>query len=155
MAGGDGACMGCGEKTAVHLVTSSIEALMQPRVEKLLTHVDGLIADLDKQARELMASEVDLTDAAEQPGDHADVQLSGDKKETLRLLTESIEQRSANLSPETREALRRNLEIIDRAIADIRAALAEDPDAAGSEMLAAMYQQKLQLLWRVSRLSSS
>ena len=37
MAGGDGACMGCGEKTAVHLVTSApIEALMQPRVEELL-----------------------------------------------------------------------------------------------------------------------
>jgi pyruvate-ferredoxin/flavodoxin oxidoreductase len=89
MAGGDGACMGCGEKTAVHLVTASIEALMQPRVDKLLTQVDGLIADLDKQARELVASEVDLTDAAEQPGDHADVQLSGDKKEALRLLTES------------------------------------------------------------------
>jgi pyruvate-ferredoxin/flavodoxin oxidoreductase len=33
MAGGDGACMGCGEKTAVHLVTATIEALMQPRVE--------------------------------------------------------------------------------------------------------------------------
>ena len=32
MAGGDGACMGCGEKTAVHLVTSTVEALMQPRV---------------------------------------------------------------------------------------------------------------------------
>ncbi|MBT8213300.1 MAG: ferredoxin, partial [Acidimicrobiia bacterium] len=89
MAGGDGACMGCGEKTAVHLVTASIEALMQPRVDKLLTHLDGLIADLDGQARELVASEVDLTDAAEQPGDHADVQLSGGKKETLRLLTES------------------------------------------------------------------
>ena len=25
MAGGDGACMGCGEKTAVHLIVSSIE----------------------------------------------------------------------------------------------------------------------------------
>jgi pyruvate-ferredoxin/flavodoxin oxidoreductase len=89
MAGGDGACMGCGEKTAVHLVTASVEALMQPRVEKLLARIDELTEILDKQARELVASEVDLTDAADQPGDHADVQLSGTKKETLRILNES------------------------------------------------------------------
>ena len=33
MAGGDGACMGCGEKTAVHILISTIEGLMQPRVD--------------------------------------------------------------------------------------------------------------------------
>jgi pyruvate-ferredoxin/flavodoxin oxidoreductase len=32
MVGGDGACMGCGEKTTVHLVTATVEAFMQPRV---------------------------------------------------------------------------------------------------------------------------
>jgi pyruvate-ferredoxin/flavodoxin oxidoreductase len=29
---GDGACLGCGEKTAIHLFTSTVSALMQPRV---------------------------------------------------------------------------------------------------------------------------
>ena len=29
---GDGACLGCGEKTVVHLFTATVEALMQPRV---------------------------------------------------------------------------------------------------------------------------
>ena len=64
--------MGCGEKTAVHLMTSTIEALMQPRVEQLLTRIDELVDNLDGQAREIVASEVDLEDAAEQVGDHAD-----------------------------------------------------------------------------------
>ena len=34
MVGGDGACMGCGEKTAIHLVLSAVNALMLPRVEE-------------------------------------------------------------------------------------------------------------------------
>ena len=89
MAGGDGACMGCGEKTAVHLVTSTIEALMQPRVKKLLAEVDGLVAKLDKQARGILASDADLSAAADQPGDHVDVQLSADKKEALRVVNQT------------------------------------------------------------------
>ncbi len=46
MVGGDGACMGCGEKTAVHLIVSSIEAMMTPRVKKYVAHLDTLIAAL-------------------------------------------------------------------------------------------------------------
>jgi pyruvate-ferredoxin/flavodoxin oxidoreductase len=49
MVGGDGACMGCGEKTAVHLVVSSIEALMRPRVEAYVTKLETLIHDLQQQ----------------------------------------------------------------------------------------------------------
>ena len=30
---GDGACLGCSEKTVIHLFTATVEALMQPRVE--------------------------------------------------------------------------------------------------------------------------
>ncbi|ANM30459.1 hypothetical protein ABI59_14100 [Acidobacteria bacterium Mor1] len=71
------------------------------------------------------------------------------------LLLESIEARSDQLAPETQAALRENLAIIDRAIEEIRAALAKDPGGeAQTEMLTAMYRQKLDLLWRVSRLSS-
>ena len=31
MVSGDGACLGCGEKTVVHLFTATVKALMQPR----------------------------------------------------------------------------------------------------------------------------
>ena len=61
MAGGDGACMGCGEKTTVHLIVSSIEAMMRPRVARYVEELDRMIAALDARARELLASDVDLS----------------------------------------------------------------------------------------------
>ncbi|HSL71394.1 MAG TPA: 4Fe-4S binding protein, partial [Longimicrobiales bacterium] len=60
MVGGDGACMGCGEKTTVHLIMSTIEALMQPRVARLVERLEQLIAELDARARKLVAADADL-----------------------------------------------------------------------------------------------
>jgi pyruvate-ferredoxin/flavodoxin oxidoreductase len=60
MAGGDGACMGCGEKTTVHLIVSTIEALMRPRVEKLVRELDAMIEELEARTRAIVASDVDL-----------------------------------------------------------------------------------------------
>ena len=60
MFGGDGACMGCGEKTSVHLVLSAVNALMLPRVEKYLMRLDGLIDRLDARARTLLTQDADL-----------------------------------------------------------------------------------------------
>jgi pyruvate-ferredoxin/flavodoxin oxidoreductase len=88
MVGGDGACMGCGEKTTVHLVTSTIEALMQPRVVALVAKLDGLLAQLDHQARELLAADADL-DAAATAEQAVDLTLSADAKERLRRLTDA------------------------------------------------------------------
>lgn len=47
MVGGDGACMGCGEKTAVHLVVTAINAFMAPKVERRVAELDELIAALE------------------------------------------------------------------------------------------------------------
>ena len=63
MAGGDGACMGCGEKTTVHLIVSTIEAMMSPRVAKLVTRLDEMIAALDARVRSLVAADVDIDSA--------------------------------------------------------------------------------------------
>jgi pyruvate-ferredoxin/flavodoxin oxidoreductase len=60
MVGGDSACMGCGEKTVVHLVVSAVNALMLPRVRAQVTRLEGMIADLDRKARTLLASDADL-----------------------------------------------------------------------------------------------
>ena len=60
MTGGDGACMGCGEKTSVHLVVATIEALMQSRVKKQVAKLDTLIETLDEKARTLIASDAKL-----------------------------------------------------------------------------------------------
>jgi pyruvate-ferredoxin/flavodoxin oxidoreductase len=59
---GDGACLGCGEKTAIHLFTSTVEALMQPRVKAFVAKLDDLIARLEQHTRLTLAQTVDLTD---------------------------------------------------------------------------------------------
>ena len=59
---GDGACLGCGEKTAIHLFTSTVAALMQPRVKAFVDKIDDLIGRLEQHMRIKLASAVDLTD---------------------------------------------------------------------------------------------
>ncbi len=58
---GDGACLGCGEKTIIHLFTGTVAALMQPRVKKQLARLDDLIAKLEQHIRLKLASGVDLS----------------------------------------------------------------------------------------------
>ena len=60
MVGGDGACMGCGEKTGIHLITSAVHAVVLPRVKKLVAHIDEMVETLDAKARELVSSDADL-----------------------------------------------------------------------------------------------
>jgi len=62
MACGDGACLGCGEKTAIHLFTSTVTALMQPRVKAFVDKIDGLIVSLEKHIRMKLTESVDFTD---------------------------------------------------------------------------------------------
>ena len=76
MVGGDGACMGCGEKTVVHLVVSTIHATMQPRVAAFVAKLDTILAGLDAEARTLLAADADLEQAAHAARGHVDVPLS-------------------------------------------------------------------------------
>jgi pyruvate-ferredoxin/flavodoxin oxidoreductase len=62
MASGDGACLGCGEKASIHLFTSTVTALMQPRVKKFIAKLDKLIGDLENHVRMKLSGTVDLTD---------------------------------------------------------------------------------------------
>ncbi|MHC4732302.1 MAG: 2-oxoacid:acceptor oxidoreductase family protein, partial [Planctomycetota bacterium] len=55
MVGGDGSCMGCGEKTAIHLVLAAIHAQLRPRVTEHVRRLDELIEGLDTKARGLVA----------------------------------------------------------------------------------------------------
>ncbi|MEW8280613.1 MAG: thiamine pyrophosphate-dependent enzyme, partial [Candidatus Thiodiazotropha sp.] len=63
MSCGDGACLGCGEKTIIHLFTSTVTALMQPRVKAHLEKIDNLMAQLEQHVRLKLAAGVDLSDA--------------------------------------------------------------------------------------------
>jgi anti-sigma factor RsiW len=71
------------------------------------------------------------------------------------LLADALEQRRDTLSPETAALVDENLEIINQAIANVRLALNADPaDPRNGQVLTALYQQKIEILRRVSRLSS-
>ena len=85
MAGGDGACMGCGEKTAVHILVSTIEGLMQPRAEAFVEKITGLIDGLEEEARTLVAGDLDLDEAAAVDGDVV-LQADAEHRDELRLL---------------------------------------------------------------------
>jgi pyruvate-ferredoxin/flavodoxin oxidoreductase len=45
---GEGACLGCAEKTVLHLFIATVEALMQPRIEKHVARLDELIGKLER-----------------------------------------------------------------------------------------------------------
>ena len=62
MVGGDGACLGCGEKSVVHLFTATVEALMQGRVAKQVQKIDDLMSRLDRHVRLKLADTMDLSD---------------------------------------------------------------------------------------------
>lgn len=64
MACGDGACTGCGEKTALHIFTGTITALMQRRVKKHIDYLNDLIAKLDLRIKEKLIANVDIGDSA-------------------------------------------------------------------------------------------
>jgi pyruvate-ferredoxin/flavodoxin oxidoreductase len=59
---GDGACLGCGEKTTIHLFTSTVTALMQPRVKAFIEKLDGLIAGLEQRIRMKVTESMDVGD---------------------------------------------------------------------------------------------
>ncbi|BCK88415.1 hypothetical protein MIZ01_2219 [Sideroxyarcus emersonii] len=62
LASGDGACLGCGEKGAIHLFTSTVTALQQPRVKRFVARLDKLIGELENHIRMKLSATVDLTD---------------------------------------------------------------------------------------------
>ncbi len=64
MVSGDGACLGCGEKTAIHLFTGTVTALMQPRIKKHLAELDDLIKRLETHIRLKLAENMDLSNMA-------------------------------------------------------------------------------------------
>lgn len=91
MVGGDGACMGCGQKTVVHLVISTVEALMRPRVAKYVKQLDKLIAGLDARARALLASEADIG-AAVGGKDTVNLPLSDENKQRVERVSKLLDQ---------------------------------------------------------------
>ena len=91
MAGGDGACMGCGEKTAVHLIVSSIEAMMAPRAERYVARLRELTATLEEKTRQLLAADIDIA-ALGKVGSLGDIDLpiDAEKRREVELLARVV-----------------------------------------------------------------
>lgn len=62
-ASGDGACLGCSEKSVVHLFVATVESLMQPRIEKQVAYLDELTKKLEKHIQLKLMNTVDVSDA--------------------------------------------------------------------------------------------
>ncbi|MEO1260990.1 MAG: 2-oxoacid:acceptor oxidoreductase family protein [Bacteroidota bacterium] len=64
LASGDGACLGCSEKSVVHLFTATVESLMQPRIKKHVADLEDLIKRLENHIQKKLMGNVDFTDSA-------------------------------------------------------------------------------------------
>ncbi len=62
MQNSDNTRAGSGEKTAIHLFSSTVTALMQPRIEKHSKQIDQLITELEKHIRLKLVETVDISD---------------------------------------------------------------------------------------------
>lgn len=85
---GDGACLGCGEKTVVHLFVATIEALMQPRIKRHVAYLNDLISRLEEHIQHRLVHEIDVGDPATMS---AIIDESGDADVTLARVAEHIE----------------------------------------------------------------
>ena len=90
---GDGACIGCGEKSVIHLFTSTVTALMQPRVQRHLAHLDELVEQLEKHIRLRLADSLDLSDPA---AIAATVAANPDQDLTLARLSAQLDQKNGS-----------------------------------------------------------
>lgn len=62
-ASGDGACLGCSEKSVVHLFVATVESLMQPRIKKHIAYLDELIQKLENHLQMRLIKTVNIGDA--------------------------------------------------------------------------------------------
>jgi pyruvate-ferredoxin/flavodoxin oxidoreductase len=58
---GDGACLGCSQKTVIRLFTATVEALMQPRVKAFVARLDDLVERLGQRVRQALVSGLDIS----------------------------------------------------------------------------------------------
>jgi|GEM_PF-17962 len=99
MVGGDGSCMGCGEKTGVHLIVATIEAAIRPRVVDFVTKLEDLVQRLESKAGGLVVHAADLdtetpeaaaSSGAETDTVHLDVEVRGEDRSRLQRISKTV-----------------------------------------------------------------
>lgn len=77
-------------------------------------------------------------------------------EEAAGALLAALQRRSASLPPEDLARVQANIEVIDRALEEVRQALAKDPNSPElNRMLVATHRKKVEVLRRVVRLSTA
>ncbi len=106
----DNTVPGCSEKTAVHLFSSTVSALMQPRVQQHVKRIEQSIRDMEQHIRLQLASTMDISDldALENAIDH---NLNADL--TLSRLSGALDE-GRTTQPIDRDWLRHCLQILSR-----------------------------------------
>jgi pyruvate-ferredoxin/flavodoxin oxidoreductase len=84
LSSGDGACLGCSEKTVLHLFVATATALMQPRVEKHLAYMAQLIEKLERHIQLQLVQEVDVDDTGAVADVLAQIAAAGKDGEVTR-----------------------------------------------------------------------
>ncbi len=92
MSCGDGACTGCGEKSVLHIFTSTITALMQGRVKKHVEYLDELIGRVETHLKAKLADTVNVADPS---AIKAVVERSQDKDLKLSDLANALDEGQA------------------------------------------------------------
>ncbi len=62
-ASGDGACLGCSEKSVIHLFIATLESLMQPRIEAHIAYLEELTSKLENHIQRKLMRNLDVGDA--------------------------------------------------------------------------------------------
>ena len=90
MVGGDGSCMGCGEKTGIHLVVATIEAHARPYAERFVAKLGTLIERLEEKANRLLTASSDLEQAAADGALHLDVEVAPEERRRLARISRTL-----------------------------------------------------------------
>ncbi len=114
-ASGDGACLGCSEKTVIHLFIATVESLMQPRVAKQVVLIEDLITRLKKHVQMKLVGEIDIEDAKEMQAVLSD---DGGGDLTLAKIADRLEQ-THETQPIDREWLKYVSDVVAR-LSDLR-----------------------------------
>ena len=95
MSCGDGACTGCGEKSVLHLFTSTITALMQRRVKNHVEKLNELIGNLEAHLKNKLAETVNIADT---DAIKAAVEKNRDKDLKLSDLANALDEGKAGIA---------------------------------------------------------
>jgi len=114
-ASGDGSCLGCSEKTVVHLFVATVESLVQPRVKAHVAKLEDLIAKLKQHIKLKLVGEIDVGDATEMA---AVLDDDSDGYLTLARIAESVE-RTHEAEPIDREWLKHVTDLVAK-LQDLR-----------------------------------